>query len=365
MSKVTTAVLKLNKALPLGLSLLFSNAVCAITVEEIPANEDAATRQIVQMIEEAVRSDASKNGLALRDAHAKSHGCVKAEFKVLDNLPEKLRVGIFSEPRTFPAWIRYSNGSGKSQNDADRDARGMAIKLMGVERSESGTQDYLMINHPVFFVRNAADYVEFQKAVTRDLPILFFFPGFNPLNLRIHELAIANTIRNTKLVNPLHSQYWSTTPYLFGDNTAVKFSARPCNSDLTGNEKSSSPNFLRENMQKQLAKGEACFDFMVQLRTHPSEMPIEDPTIAWNEEIAPFTRVALITIPKQQFIAPEQVAYCENLSFTPWHSTPEHKPLGGINRVRKTVYDTVSRVRHEINGDQHLEATPVDPIFKQ
>ncbi|WP_347986077.1 hypothetical protein [Methylomonas sp. AM2-LC] len=45
-------------------------------------------------------------------------------------------------------------------------------------------------------------------------------------------------------------------------------------------------------MQKQLAKGEACFDFMVQLRTHPSEMPIEDPTIAWNEVIAPFNRVA-------------------------------------------------------------------------
>ena len=126
-----------------------------------------------------------------------------------------------------------------------------------------------------------------------------------------------------------------------------------------------SGNFLRENMQKQLAQGEACFDFMVQLRTHPSEMPIEDPTIAWNEEIAPFTRVAQITIPTQQFDSPQQVAYCENLSFTPWHSTPEHKPLGGINRVRKTVYDTVSRVRHEINGEQRREPTIADPIFNQ
>jgi len=322
--------------------------------EEVPANEDAATQQIVQMIEESVRAEA-KNGLARRGAHAKAHGCVQAEFRVLDNLPEEVRVGIFREPRAYPAWIRYSNAFGKMQDDSVGDARGMAIKLMGVERSESGTQDFVMINHPVFLVRNAADYVEFQKALSEDSPVKFFFPSLNPFNFRLHEFGIAIAIRSTKVANPLDTRYWSTTPYLFGD-TAMKFSARPCVAASPFVE-TSSPDFLRENIQKHLAQSEACFDFLVQLRKLPTEMPIEDPTIEWSEKDAPFIPVARITIPAQAFTSPEQLAFCENLSFTPWHTIPEHRPLGGINRVRKTVYDTISRVRHELNGEEGREPT--------
>jgi hypothetical protein len=136
----------------------------------------------------------------------------------------------------------------------------------------------------------------------------------------------------------------------------MKFSARPCGAASPFVE-TSSPNFLRENMQKHLALGEACFDFLVQLRKGSSEMPIEDPTLEWSEKDSPFIPVARITIPPQEFASPERLAFCENLSFTPWHAIPEHRPLGGINRVRKTVYDTISRVRHELNGDERHEPT--------
>ena len=345
-----------NKTLPLSLVLMsallptsaFSNN------EEVPANEDAGTQQIVRMIEESVRAEA-KNGLARRGAHAKAHGCVQAEFRVLDNLPEEVRVGIFRDPRVYPAWIRYSNAFGKMQDDSVGDARGMAIKLMGVERSESGTQDFVMINHPVFLVRNAADYVEFQKALSEDRPVKFFFPSLNPFNFRLHEFGIAIAIRSTKIANPLDSRYWSTTPSLFGD-TGMKFSARHCGPASPFTE-TTSPDFLRENMQKHLVESEACFDFLVQLRKRPSEMPIEDPTVEWSEKDSPFIPVARITIPAQAFASPKQLALCENLSFTPWHAIPEHRPLGGINRVRKTVYDTISRVRHELNGEEGREPT--------
>lgn len=346
----------LNKTLPLSLVLMSAllPAGASSNEEEVPANEDAASQQIVQMIEKSVRAEA-KNGLARRDAHAKAHGCVQAQFRVLDNLPGKARVGIFGEARAYPAWIRYSNGSGKAQDDSVGDARGMAIKLMGVERSDSSTQDFLMISHPVFFVRNAADYVEFQKTFSEDSPLKFFFPGFNPFNFRLHEFRIAIAIRGTKVSNPLYARYWSTTPYRFGD-TEMKFSARPC-SPASPFAETAAPNFLRENMQKHLAQSEACFDFLVQLRKLPTEMPIEDPTIEWSEKDAPFIPVARITIPVQTFTSPEQLAFCENLSFTPWHAIPEHQPLGGINRVRKTVYNTISRVRHEFNGEERREPT--------
>ena len=280
---------------------------------------------------------------------------MQAQFRVLDNLPEKARVGIFGEARAYPAWIRYSNGSGKIQDDSVGDGRGMAIKLMGVKPSDSSTQDFVMINHPVFFVRNAADYVEFQKALSEDNSVKFFFPGLNPFNFRLHEFSIANAIQSTKVANPLYTQYWSMTPYRFGD-TPMKFSARACGTASPFIEMAA-PNFLRENMQKHLAQSEACFDFLVQLRKLPTEMPIEDPTIEWSEKDAPFIPVARITIPVQAFTSPEQLAFCENLSFTPWHAIPEHRPLGGINRVRKTVYDTISRIRHELNGEERREPT--------
>jgi catalase len=341
-------------AFTLGLVLLSAFPTMAVSDEQISENEAAATQQIVQMIEAGVHAEA-KNGLAHRDAHPKAHGCVQAEFRVLPKLSKELQVGIFAEPRVFPAWIRYSNGSGKIQADKVGDARGMAIKLMGVELSASNTLDFLMINHPVFLVRNAADYVEFQKAVSADIPSQFFFPGWNPFNFRLHEFGIVNAIQNKKVANPLDTRYWSTTPYLFGTNT-MKFSARPCGANSLFAE-TSTPDFLRENMSKQLAQGQGCFDFLVQLRSHPLKMPIEDPTIEWDEKDAPFFSVARITIPSQKFDSPEQQAQCENLSFTPRHTIQDHQPIGGINRVRQTVYETVSRVRHEINGTMRLEPT--------
>jgi hypothetical protein len=60
--------------------------------------------------------------------------------------------------------------------------------------------------------------------------------------------------------------------------------------------------------------------------------------------------VATIVIPKQNFDTPEQNTFGENLSFNPWHSLPEHRPLGSLNRMRKMVYERISRVRHEMNS---------------
>jgi hypothetical protein len=323
--------------------------------EVVPADESAAIERVARSIEESVREEA-KSGPAHRDAHAKAHGCVRASFRVLPGLPQKLRVGIFQNEKTIPAWIRFSNGSGKSQDDSSGDGRGMTIKLMGIAKSESTTQDFLMINHPVFFVRNAADYVEFTDAVSSGHPLKFFFPSLNPLDFRLHEMGIGLKIQFTKVKNPLLSRYWSMTPYLFGE-TEMKYSARPCaraHSDFVATK---SPNFLRDNLSAHLNQSEACFEFQVQLRTQPASMPIEDATVKWSEKVSPFLTVARITIPRQAFTSVEQMQFCENLSYTPWHAIPEFRPLGGINRARKKVYETVSRVRHELNGTQRSEPT--------
>jgi hypothetical protein len=104
-------------------------------------------------------------------------------------------------------------------------------------------------------------------------------------------------IANQTVVNPLNIRYWSMTPYCFG-SAAAKFSARPAGaaSPFTATQ---SPDYLHDNLVLHLGEMGASFDFMVQLRAQPDAMPIEDPTIVWDEDAAPFVPVATITIPPQ------------------------------------------------------------------
>jgi hypothetical protein len=329
--------------------------------EAVPADEAAATAEVARIIKETVRAAFEADPeLARRDAHAKAHGCVKARFDVNESLPELLQTEVMQPGASYPAWIRYSNGSGKSQDDAEGDGRGMAIKLMDVpgeklEAGEKSTQDFLMINHPVFFVRNVKDYVEFSNALAAGNPLPFFFPSVFPHKWRLHEVSVARAIQGKDVRNPLGVQYFSMTPYRWGKR-AVKFSAKPCSANLNVGP-NSSPDFLREALASTLAKRSACFEFLVQAQPKPAALPIEDPTLDWSESVAPFVKVATITIQKQTFTAPEQQAFCEHLSLNPWHATAEHRPLGGINRARRVVYQTISDLRHELNGVSQQEPT--------
>ena len=100
--------------------------------EQIPPGEAAMTQGIIQTAVRIV--DQHREGTRyLRDAHAKAHGCVKAEVSVLADLDPALRQGVFAEPgKTWQATMRLSNGNAYPQFDSIRDARGMALKLLDV-----------------------------------------------------------------------------------------------------------------------------------------------------------------------------------------------------------------------------------------
>jgi hypothetical protein len=329
--------------------------------ETVPDGEAAIASAIADRIAAQVRADAKTDGTARRDAHAKAHGCVHAVFAVADELPESFQRGVFQKGRRYASWLRFSNGSGRIQNDAVGDGRGMAIKLTGVpgpklSPDEKGTQDFLLIDHPVFFVRNAADYPAAQAALGPHGSIFgFLFPSWNPLRWRFHEARIGRAIQARKMSDPLNGRYWSMTPYLMGDGQVVKFSARPCTTSTDAAAETKSPDRLREAMEERLRSHGACFDFFAQPRGDLVAMPVEDPTVEWSEDASPPVRVARITIPDQRFEGAAQTRFCENLSMNPWHSVPEHRPLGGINRVRRVVYAAISTLRHALNASPAKE----------
>jgi hypothetical protein len=110
-------------------------------------------------------------------------------------------------------------------------------------------------------------------------------------------------------------------------------------------------------MVEQLGSGNAVFDFAVQFQTDPYKMPIEDPGITWDESVSPFRKVATLSIPAQIFDTPEQREFGDNLAFNPWRCLPEHRPLGGISRARRQVYQALATFRHETNQAPQVEPT--------
>ncbi|MBW5466055.1 catalase, partial [Pseudomonas aeruginosa] len=90
--------------------------------------------------------------------------------------------------------------------------------------------------------------------------------------------------------------------------------------------------------------------FQVQRQVSTHYMPIDDTSVEWNESDALFATIADIIVPAQYFDSREQILFCDNRSFNPWHALPEHRPIGGINRLRKAVYEAVSGYRLGRNG---------------
>ncbi|MHA3056058.1 catalase [Acinetobacter sp. ANC 4633] len=323
--------------------------------EHLYPNEAVIAEEISDVIEKSIRKQYS-GGTALRDAHPKAHGCVRAEFQVSETLPKNLARGVFIPGKTYPAWIRFSNGSrDATQADIQADARGMAIKLLNVPgkkllEDEDSTQDFIMINYPIFFANDPNRYMALMQDINSEN---FFRKLHIPFALGSKGTLIALNLR-TKISNPLQTRYWSMVPYQLGlgsNRQAVKYSARACSPIKDPIPNHPSHDYLREALRNSLQKDSACMEFLVQPRTS-NTMLVEDSMTEWEETQAPFYQVATIRIPKQVFDTPDQNKFCENLSFIPWHALPEHKPLGVVNRMRKVIYERISQVRHEMNSTQ-------------
>lgn len=326
------------------------------------SDEQAATRETVQLAySQVLGAYRSGHRPAHRDAHAKAQGCVKAHFTVFGTIPQVVRVGVFAHAHVYTSWIRFSDAFGT--NDHLAGSHGMAIKLTGVpglkvlpDEEHETTQDFLLVNYPIFNVRTPSEYIAFQEATDSGRIGRFFLS--DP-----HSALISLATAAQRVSNPLYQQYYSMVPYELGAKFA-KYSAEPvsCTTgrplhDNARGRLPSDPDYLRSAMRATLSGGSSCFVFMVQLQTDPRTMPLEDPTVRWSEQESAFIPVASIVIPQQRFDSQAEQTFCENLSYTPWHALPEHRPVGWVNRIRRVVYDTISTLRHKLNGVQRREPT--------
>ncbi len=341
-------------------------------LEDIPPQEPAAIDEIVAAVSKVMHRTYVADRPLMRGQHPKSHACVKAEF-IVENVPEGLRFGVFDvkDTKTYAAWVRFSASQPILRSDARADAQGVAIKLLGVEGEKilpherwATTQDFILVNHENFFLADATRIAHFAKVISATGSIL----GLPIVSkLRLLEFAVRDPrsacilrqMLSTKPDNPLDVTFWSETPYALG-NRAVKYLVRPARQVGSMGTRPSDWDSLEDAMQDALRPQDAQFefDFLVQCQADEYAMPIENPMVPWSEQDAPFRKVATIRISHQIFTLQHRRNFGENLIFTPWHSRWEHRPLGGVNRVRRWVYDASSNLRHSRNAAPYFEPGP-------
>ena len=269
-------------------------------IEAIPVDEADDIAGIVQAMQFLLARHQAKSGEFVADVHVKPHGYAKREFRVLPNLPQELAQGLFGHDEDYSAVVRFSNAASQVQADALPDGRGMAIKVSGVtgeivsadERS-APTQDFLMINHPVFFARNAKDFLRLERVIVQAEESPLAAQGaltggdWNPLNWHWREmLSVAQTIGKLP-AHPASNTYFSASPIRFGKHVA-KYRVQPAGDR-------------------------------------------QDSYLLSRQEIA----------------ALRQQAEYQNLAFNVWHALAAHRPLGAINRVRRAAYPVSSAWRRQ------------------
>jgi len=258
--------------------------------------------------------------------------------------------------------MRFSNSVEELTDDYEKDFRGLAMKLTEVngEREplpgdEQHTQDFLLLGHDAFFAANPQQFFDFFDAV---------FSGHPSRYLLTHLRGTWNILRGSKrYTNPLDVKWNSVTSYAVGEQVdgryehVVRYAVQSCAANSGENPSEENPDYLAQNLGKQLDGGTACLDFFIQKQVDATGMPVENALVAWDQEESPFIKVARINIPSQSFTSEAQKNFCENISFNPWHSLTVHKPLGGINRARKIVMKDVSDLRLQENKVERFEPT--------
>jgi hypothetical protein len=333
----------------------------SLAEEKLQPDEEAHLNDIIVTMGNQMRQ-LWRPGDFQRGGNTKTHGIVRAEFIVRDDLPPHMRCGIFAKPRTYPAWVRFSGPGPYITPDIDDVGfMSISIKLMGIPGAklmddETLTQDMLGVSTPTFVTPDTEANAQLQHWSLKNAQTFYF------LNLRHPHVLdfVMQSLWIKTQSSPLESAYFSCVPYLLGEGQAMQYSIQSRLKTRTRVPRlplRPPDNYLREAMVATLTKQDVEFDIFLQLQTDPHLMPIENNAVFWPPRLSPRLPAAVLRIPRQKFDSPEQLAFAKILSYNPWHCIPEHRPLGNQSRARFRMYKELSTLRQTMNEVVHYEPT--------
>jgi catalase len=338
-------------------------------LEQVAPDETETIADLEASFDTILETTSQDYGKAVRAVHAKAHGILQAELHVRDDLPAEYAQGLFATGGTHPVWMRFSTNPGDILDDTIGLPRGLAWKVLDVagERLPGAggrTQDFVMVNGPAFAAPTPKKFAGNLKLLSKTTDkaewakkaLSFVLRGAEAaLEAVGSESALLKNMGGAKNVHPLGETYFSAVPFRHGDYVA-KYQVVPVSPDLTALtdtvvDASGRPNAIREDLQASMAGVHGVWEVRVQLLRDTDEQPIEDASVPWPEDASPFVTVATITAQPQDSWAPDKVAQVdENLRFSVWTGLAAHQPLGGVNRVRKPVYEHSADYRKTFNG---------------
>ena len=301
-----------------------------------------------------------KPGGMERGGNTKTHGIVRGEFIVHDNLPPAFRHGIYARPQTFPAWVRFSGPGPYITPDIDDVGfMSISIKLMGVPGTklmdeEQHTLDMFGVSTPTFVTPDTKANAHLQTWSLKNASIFHFLNFKRP---HVLDLVMQALFIKTQS-SPFEAPYFSCVPYLLGEGQAMQYSVWPKSKRRTPIPRlprRPPDDYLRDAMVAALNQGDVEFDIRLQRQTDPFRMPIENNAVLWPEKLSPRVSVATLRLPRQKFDYPAQMEFAKKLSYNPWHTIAEHRPLGNQSRARQRMYFELSKLRHTQNAVPHYE----------
>ena len=356
LARLTTALINMRRP----------NEGLKIAEERPIPDEDAYVDQIIDSFQKQMKLLWKPGGFE-RGGNTKTHGIVRAEFVVHEGLPAQFRHGIYAEPKTYRAWVRFSGPGPYITPDIDDVGfMSISIKLMGVPGSklmeeEKFTQDMFGVSPPTFVTPDVNANAQLQVESLKNTQIFYF--------VNLHRSHILDLIMQGLWIktqsSPFEAPYFSCVPYLLGEGQAMQYSVWPKRKKRTRIPRlpfRPPDDYLRDAMVATLAAEDVEFDVRLQLQTDPHLMPIEDNAVLWPERLSPRVSVATLRLARQKFDSPAQLAFARRLSFNPWHTIAEHRPLGNQSRARRRMYLELSTLRHEMNNVPHYEPTG-DEVF--
>jgi hypothetical protein len=274
-----------------------------------------------------------------------------------------LRVGIFAnDKKVHKAWIRVSNSSQDPfSGDDEQNTRGFAIKLfdvpgpklIGVEEN-ANTLDILHVAAEAFVARDNFNYSKISDGSENAIQLLL------RLGIKRTKDLIKAVSVSKKEANPLRLDYFSTVPYRLGaaagPKKAVKYRLSLCSAEDAQKFPAveDRPEKLVRNIEDTFSKlDNVCYKFEMQW-AGPKDK-VEDATTKWKGEYTTVARLWIKSSDNASRVIGERKEFCEHLSLNPWRTLDVHRPLGRINRARKTTYLMSSMFRHKANKTEVKE----------
>src|SRR5258708_2117173 len=294
-ANLTTALINLQRP----------NEGLKIAEEKLLPDEEAYVDSIIATFEKQMRGLWKPGGFE-RGGNTKTHGIVRAEFTVHENLPERFRHGVFAKPQTYRAWVRFSGpGPYVTPDIEDVGFMSISIKLLGVPgpklmEEEKLTQDFTGVSTPTFVTPDVRANAQLQVESLKNASIFYF--------VNLHRPHLLDFIMQGLWVktqtSPFEAPYFSCVPYLMGEGQAMQYSVWPTTTHRTPVPRlplRPPDNYLREAMVKALNGGDVELDLRVQLQTDPVLMPLENPAVPYPAKRSPRVSVATLHIPRQKF----------------------------------------------------------------